>query len=88
MTTAIMLSRQVFLALTIVDDNTMLARPLLSITSLFFFVLSLYHHWLSLCELTREIFDLLHALTCAAVPFWYLGVIVGKSLAFGIGIKL
>jgi hypothetical protein len=83
-----MYSRQAFLTLTIVDGNTMLARPILPITSLFFLALSLYHRWLNVCELAGAILDLVHALACAAVPFWYVGVILYKSLAFGIGVKL
>ena len=88
MTTAIMPSRQVFLALTIVDGPTMLTRPILSVTSLFFLALSLYQQWLGVCELVRALLDLAHALACAAAPFWYVGAIVAKSLAFGLGVRL
>ena len=88
MTTVIVTSRQVFLALTIIDDNTMLARPILPITSLFFLALSLYQRWLDVCELAGAFLDLAHALACAATPFWYVAVILGKSLAYGMGIRL
>jgi hypothetical protein len=66
----------------------MLARPILPITSLFFLALSLYQHWLGVCELAGAFLDLAHALACAAAPFWYVGIILGKSLAFGMGVKL
>ena len=69
MTTAIMPSRQVFLALTIVDGNSMLARPILPITSLFFLALSLYQQWLGVCEIATAILDLAQALACATMPF-------------------
>lgn len=88
MTRTIMPSRQVFLALTIVDDDTLLARPILPLTSLFFLILTLYQQWLGACELARAVLDLAHALVCAAMPFWYLGVILAKSLGFGLGIRL
>lgn len=88
MTRTIMPSRQVFLALTIVDDDTLLARPILPLTSLFFLILTLYQQWLGARELVRAVLDLAHALTCAAMPFWYLGVILAKSLSFGLGIRL
>jgi hypothetical protein len=88
MTYAIMPSRQVFLALTIIDDDAMLARPILPVTSLFFLVLTLYQQWLGVWELARAILDLAHALSCAAVPFWYLGIILAKSVVFGLGMRL
>lgn len=87
MTTTLM-QRQVFLALTIVDGPTMLARPILPITSLFFLVLSLYHHWLNVCEIAGAILSLVDALGMAAVPFLYVGVITVKALAFGMGVRL
>ena len=97
MSHAIMHSRQVFLSLTIVDDNAMLAHHVLPITSLFFCVLSLYHHWLkvsdlfnlrNVCEIAGAILGLVDALGMAAVPFLYVGAILVKSLAFGLGVRL
>jgi hypothetical protein len=81
-------NRQAFLSLTIIDNNTMLARPILPITPLFFLALSLYQHWLHVCELGAAMLDLAHALTIACVPFWHVACILGKSLAFGLGVRL
>lgn len=89
MTTAIVQSRQVFLSLTIVDGNTLLARPILPITSLFFVALSLYQQWLTVCEIAGAMLDLAAAVACAVMPFWYVGAIVAKSLAWGmLGVRL
>jgi hypothetical protein len=50
--------------------------------------LSLYQQLLGVCELAGAFLDLIHALTCAATPFWYVAIILIKSLAFGVGVRL
>lgn len=93
----------VTLSLTVVtrqgNKTRIAALPLVTLTPILFILwalstvagkqLALAAHCLqNAYELAAAVVELAQALAMAAVPFWNAGVIIGKALAFGIGIKL
>jgi hypothetical protein len=73
--------------------GTRLATPLwVNLTPILFILWAIgqwaTRQWLDVGEVSAALFDLAQALAMAAAPFWYVAVILGKSLAFGIGVRI
>ena len=98
MTTAIMQSQQVavVLSLDVIDRKDTGTRTLsvffVNLTPVLFWLLSLWQRWMDFTELVDAVADLIDAALMAGATVvalhWNVFVIIAKSVAFGVGLKL
>lgn len=83
MTHALM-STQVFITLAIVENNRMLMRPILPVTTPFFFLLSIYREYQQVKELIDACLYLLDSVGMASSLLLDFGCIFTKALWWGV----